>query len=212
MKNQNSINKILSFLSFSERLKIEMRHSWLSNGRRESVAEHTWQMALMAILLHHYLKDPINISKMLKMILIHDLVEGEVGDIPFFEESERSNCKVDRENQAIKNIRASLPNKIGQEIFDLWHEFEDRTSSEAKFAKALDNLEVQIQHNLASFDTWLPVEYELVYTKMDESCSHDEFLIEFCDAVKMAAEEKMRNSGVDIPLLKDSLKGRVFQK
>jgi len=196
------VKPILNFLLFSENLKKELRHSWLSDGRRESVAEHSWQMALMAILMYSYLEHPIAIEKTLKMILIHDLVEAEVGDIPFFENTDRKTAKQALEQKAIEGIRNQLPPPIGQEIYDLWYEFEEKETIEAKFAKALDHLEVQIQHNFASLDTWIPIEYDLVYTKMDDSCSHDAFLVEFCEAVKQIAENKMLAGGVDVVAVK----------
>ncbi len=76
-------------------------------------------------------------------------------------------------------------------------EFELSESPEAKLAKALDNLEVQIQHNHADFSSWEEIEYDLVYNKMDTPCSHDSFLKELCDAVKSQAEDKMQKNGVD---------------
>lgn len=83
------IKKILKFLALSEKLKSELRHSWLSNGRRESVAEHSWQMAIMSMLIHPHLEKPVDLEKTLKMILVHDLVESITGDTPFFENGSR---------------------------------------------------------------------------------------------------------------------------
>ena len=191
------VKRILDFLALSERLKLELRHSWLSSGRQESVAEHSWQMALMALLMHRHLAHPVDIEKTLKMILVHDLVEAEVGDVPFFDKGERKRLKAAREQQAIAKIRDALDPATGQEIHDLWQEYEAKATAEARFATALDHLEVQVQHNLADFATWEPVEYELVYTKMDGPCAVDPFLTAFCGAVKEQAERKMRAGGID---------------
>lgn len=79
---QNEASNILQFLALSERLKRELRHSWLSDGRRESVAEHTWQMALIALLAYRHLEQQVEIGRVLKMILVHDLVEAIAGDVP----------------------------------------------------------------------------------------------------------------------------------
>jgi len=193
----DQVSRILSFLALSERLKLELRHSWLSNGRQESVAEHSWQMALMALLMHRHLAQAVDIEKTLKMILVHDLVEAEVGDVPFFDKGERKRLKAAREQQAIAKIRDALDPATGQEIHDLWQEYEAKATAEARFATALDHLEVQVQHNLADFATWEPVEYDLVYTKMDAPCAVDPFLTAFCGAVKEQAERKMRAAGVD---------------
>ena len=90
-----------------------------------------------------------------------------------------------------------LDPQTGQEIYDLFQEFELAETMDAKFAKALDNLEVQIQHNRADLSTWEEIEYDLVYTKMDKPCAHDSFLAELCEGVKAEAEEKMQRAGVE---------------
>ena len=193
---ENEARRILEFLGLSERLKRELRHSWLSDGRRESVAEHTWQMAL------------VDIGRVLKIILVHDLVEALAGDVPYFEVGERKEFKAERERAAIEEIRIRVAGDTGQEIFDLWHEFEAHATAEARFATALDNLEVQIQHNLADFGTWEPIEYDLVYTKMDARCSHDAFLTALCNAVKAQAEAKMVGEGIDVASIRARVAGR----
>lgn len=186
-----TIEKILATLKLAEGLKRELRHSWLSDGRQESVAEHTFQMALMAVFMAPYLKEPINLEKTLKMILVHDLVEAVAGDIPWFEASERKEMKAAKEREAIERIRSSLPADIGEDVYQRWHEFEEGACPESKFARALDNLEVQIQHNMAQLETWLPIEYDLVHTKMDPHCEYDPFIKRFCQAVKEQAEAKI---------------------
>ena len=190
-------HQILAFLQFSERLKLELRHSWLSNGRQESVAEHTWQMALMAMLIHDRLEAPVALERTLKMIIVHDLVEAEAGDVPFFATGAAKQEKPARERAAIETIRAMAGPPVGDEIAALWHEYEARATPEARFAGALDNLEVQIQHNLADLETWEPIEYDLVYSKMDGHCAHDPFLAALCAAVKDQAAVKMRAAGID---------------
>ena len=196
------IERIIDLLTLAEKLKCEMRHSWCSDGRRESVAEHSWQMALMAMLLYRHLQEDVDIAKALKMVLVHDLVEAEAGDVPFFDKSERKLLKAQREKKAIENIRAMLNCATGQEIHDLWWEFEEGRSNEARFARALDHLEVQFQHNLADFSTWEEVEYGLVYTKMDTSCAHDPFLKSFAHALRVRAEAKMEANGIDTARVK----------
>ncbi|MGH6944448.1 MAG: HD domain-containing protein [Geminicoccaceae bacterium] len=197
---------ILDFLALAERLKCELRHSWLSNGQQESVAEHCWQMALMALITHQSLRQPVDIGRSLEMILTHDLVEALTGDVPFFDNSERRAKKAEREQAAIEEIRERLGASVGQEVYELWQEYEAKQSPEARFATALDHLEVQIQHNLADLGTWTPFEYDLVYTKMDQACAHDPFLAALCAAVKAQAEAKMRAGGVDVDGIKQRLK------
>jgi putative hydrolase of HD superfamily len=201
----NEVQSILNLMNLAERLKSELRHSWLSSGRRESVAEHSWQMALLALLVNKHLENPVDIEHTLKMIIVHDLVEAEAGDIPFFEKGSRKEQKAKKEQKAIENIRDMIDSQTGQELYDLFQEFEAAISPEAKLAKALDNLEVQIQHNNADFSTWEEIEYDLVYTKMDKPCEHDSFLVALCDGVKKQSEAKMSKSGIDPDTIKQRL-------
>lgn len=203
-----TIASVLRALRLSERLKFELRHSWLSNGRQESVAEHCWQMAFMAMLVHPYLEQKPDIERTLKMILVHDLVEALVGDVPFFESGPRKEQKTGREQEAIAELRSSLPVPIGEEVFALWQEFEERKTSEALLVKALDTLEVQLQHNLADIHTWIDIEHELVYTKMDAHCQYDSFLQKLCQAIKGEAEEKLIAAGIDVSAIKDRVAAR----
>lgn len=196
--NAIAAEKTLGFLPLAERLKRELRHSWLSDGRRESVAEHTWFMALMALLTHKRLEQPVSLERVLSMAIVHDLAEVEVGDIPYFETGDRKAKKAELELAAIERIAKMLPAPEGEMVKQLWLEFEDGTTPEARFVRALDHLEVQVQHNLADLSTWEPVEHGLVYTKMDERCAHDAFLRQLLVGVRTAAETKMREGGVDL--------------
>ena len=80
-ENSQSLNKILLFIHKTEKLKTLLRHSWLSTGRQESVAEYSWRIALMALVLKDYLKTPVNLEKVLAMMIVHDLPEIYAGDI-----------------------------------------------------------------------------------------------------------------------------------
>jgi putative hydrolases of HD superfamily len=191
-----AVGTILDFLKLSEGLKRELRHSWLSDGRRESVAEHSWQMALMAILVHPHLDEPVDLGRTLEMIVVHDLVEALVGDVPYFDTSERKRLKQAREARAIEEIRERLGPPTGERIRELFLEFEARQTAEARFAGALDNLEVQIQHNLADFSTWTDAEYALIYDKIERPCAYDPFLTAICKAIQVEAEAKLRAGGI----------------
>jgi putative hydrolase of HD superfamily len=193
---------LLEFFALSERLKKELRHSWLSDGRRESVAEHTWMMSLMAITLAPQLEHPVDLGHVLKLITVHDLAETKVGDIPVFERSARKDVKERAEQEAMTEIGEMLPRTAGTLISDLWNEYEAGITMEARFARALDHLEVQMQHNLADLETWLPLELDLVYTKMDDRCAHDSTLQAMAVALRTQAEMKLSRSGVDIGALR----------
>jgi putative hydrolase of HD superfamily len=98
-----------------------------------------------------------------------------------------------------------LPSPEGTAIRELWNEFELGDTPEARFARALDHLEVQAQHNLADLATWEPIEYDLVYTKMDDRCAHDAFLRALCAAIRSHSEAKMRAGCIDVDPIRQRL-------
>lgn len=175
----NHQKQILNFLHEAEKLKSVLRHSWLSSGRRESTAEHTWRMALMAMLLHPYLKKKPDLFKTLKMVLAHDLVEVYAGDVAIWKRLKSGKLKLlkqRKEQEAIKKLSRMLPGKQGKEIKDLWLEFESRKSSEAKFAQALDRLEVKIQHQEADIKFLRKTEFKYNLIGGEKDCAYDPFL------------------------------------
>ena len=203
---QDIAQNILRFMAVTEKLKMEMRHSWLSNGRQESVAEHTWNMAMLAMLLAPHLEEKVDVARAVQMILVHDLVEAKVGDIPFFEASERKQKKKEMEDAAMAEIRAEVGAPVGDIWHMMWHEFEDGKTPEARLGRAVDALEVQIQHNLAAMETWQPIEHELTYTKVAPPCAYDAFLRVFASEVVGEADAKMREAGIDVDAIKQKLK------
>ncbi|GGE60332.1 HD domain-containing protein [Priestia taiwanensis] len=199
--------KVLEVIKLAEKLKVEMRHSWLSNGRQESVAEHTWRMSLMGILIEPYLPQKVDLLKMLKMIIIHDLVEAEAGDIPTFDtmnSAELKEQKVKNEAKAIENIRDMLGDDLGIELYDLWFEFETKETYEAKVANALDKLEVQIQHNEADISTWLEIEHQMTFM-MDKHVAFDPVLQQFKGLIEVEGEKKLHKAGIDVENIKANL-------
>lgn len=196
---KKEITAILNLLQLAERLKFELRHSYLSSGRQESVAEHTWRMSLMAVLIEPLLTRKIDTARILKMIIIHDLVEAEATDVSALDVLRNPAIRIqkeEREKKAIENIRQALIATNGQEIYDLFHEFEKKETYEAKVAGALDKLEVQLQHNHADISTWEEIEYDMSYM-MDKHVLFDETLTELKNQIESAAEEKMIAAGID---------------
>ncbi|MBC7890233.1 MAG: HD domain-containing protein [Ferruginibacter sp.] len=201
---EKQITSILKVLTLAERLKFELRHSYTSNGRQESVAEHTWRMSLMAVLIEPLLKYKIDTARLLKMIILHDLVEAEASDISALEilrNPEIKIQKIEKEKRAIENLRFMLTETNGQEIYDLFYEFENKETYEAKVANALDKLEVQLQHNHANFSTWEEIEYDMTYM-MDKYVLFDETLFELKRQIEAEAEQKMKSGGIDTDLVK----------
>ncbi len=208
---QKQISSILKVLTLAERLKFELRHSYTSSGRQESVAEHCWRMSLMAVLIEPLLKQKINTARLLKMIIIHDLVEAEAKDISALDVLRDPGIKahkIEKEKQAILNLRSNLQETNGQEIFELFYEFENKETYEAKVANALDKLEVQLQHNHADFSTWEEIEYDMSYM-MDKHVLFDETLFELKKQIEDGAEIKMQKAGINTNEVRRRVSGLI---
>lgn len=163
---------LIDALTVAERLKDTMRHCYTRNGRRESVAEHSWMMTLAAF----WMKDEFpeaDMDKVLKMCLIHDLGEAFTGDVPAFEKTAAD--EQDEKAQLYAWV-SSLPDGIAQEMRALYDEMEKRETLEAKIYKAVDGLEAVIQHNISDISTWLPLEYELNMTYAEDKVAFSEYL------------------------------------
>jgi putative hydrolases of HD superfamily len=162
----DELDGILTFLRAAERLKTVTRNGWTSAGEQESVAEHTWRLCLMAMLL--YGDTPgIELARLLRMCLIHDLGEAIHGDVPA--PAQRAGAgKAEQERADLVELTAPLPTALRQEILDLWDEYEAAESPEAKLAKGLDKLETILQHtqglNPADFDYRFNLTYGQAYT------------------------------------------------
>lgn len=197
--------EIFKFLNVAEKLKCEMRHSWLSCGRQESVAEHSWRMGLMVILFAPYLSQPVNLEKCLKMAILHDLAEAEAGDIPVFEaqEKEIKERKKVLELKAMKNICATLPPSLGDDLFSLWEEYEEKKSFEALFVNALDKIEVHLQHVEAPLSTWIEIERDMLFQDkwMRAHCQFDPVLLQTAEKVLQLGVEKLVAAGEDVELI-----------
>ncbi|MBL7174775.1 MAG: HD domain-containing protein [Desulfobacteraceae bacterium] len=184
---EEKAEKLLDFLSTIEPLKYITRHSWCSNGRQESVAEHEWRMAIMAVLLEDEFPD-IDMKKVLEMCLLHDLGETD-GDIPAFEKTEDDDS---HEFTQLKKLTQILPPNLGSKIISLQKEFNTRETPEAKLANALDKLEALIQHNDADISTWANLEYELNLTYGQNQTDYHPFLKILRQLVKRTTVNKIQ--------------------
>ena len=163
--------KYIDFLNIIEKLKCNTRHSWTSSGRQESVAEHSWRLAVMAMLCADEYPN-LDINKVIKMCLIHDFGEAVTGDIPAFLKTKEQEME---EYDAVKRLIAGLPEELRTEFQDLFEEMNARKTPEAKLFKSLDNTEALISHNEADISTWLPREYEENLTYGRENCEWSEW-------------------------------------
>jgi putative hydrolases of HD superfamily len=165
----DNLEGVLAFLRAAERLKTVTRSGWTSAGQPESVAEHTWRLCLMAMLLYGGSTE-IDLARLLKMCLIHDLGEAIRGDVPAPAQV-AAVAKANQERADLLELTTSLPPALQQEILDLWDEYEAADSPVAKLAKGLDKLETILQHtqgrNPADFDYTFNLSYGRQYTEAD---------------------------------------------
>ena len=149
--------ELLSILSVAEKLKCNTRHCYTSSGRHESVAEHSWRIALMAMLITPEFPEA-DMDKVIRMCLIHDLGEAFTGDIPTFWKTEADTQK---EDAVFDSWVQTLPEETKREFSALLAEMNALETLEARIYKALDKMEAVIQHNESDISTWLPLEYDL---------------------------------------------------
>jgi putative hydrolases of HD superfamily len=144
--NDSDLTGILDFLRAAERLKVQTRSGWTSAGERESVAEHTWRLCLMALVLAGEFPE-VDFARLIKICVIHDLGEAIGGDVPAPEQARLAGGKADQERRDLLELLAPLPARLRDEVTALWDEYEAARSPEARLAKALDKLETIMQHN-----------------------------------------------------------------
>ena len=173
----------IHFLNQIEKLKCNTRHSWTSSGRQESVAEHSWRVAVMAMLCADEYPG-LDINKVIKMCLIHDFGEAITGDIPAFLKTVQNELE---EDVAVTRLLSALPADIQTELQSLFDEMNARETPEAKLFKSLDNLEALLSHNEADISTWLPREYE-------ENLIYGQRNCEWSDWVKLLRAEIKKDS------------------
>ena len=175
-------------LHTAEKMKDTTRHSYTTGGRHESVAEHSWRLALMAF----FMKDEfpaLDMDKVIKMCLIHDLSECFTGDIPTFLKTAEDEQKEDR---VLANWVASLPEPYCRELAALYAEMNALQTGEARLYKSLDKLEAVIQHNESDIRSWEPLEYDLNRTYAYDAVAFSPYLTKLREAVREDTEEKIK--------------------
>ena len=182
------IGTYLDCMHVAERLKDTPRHCYTSGGRRESVAEHTFRIALMALFLRDEFPDA-DIDKVIRMCLIHDLGEAFTGDIPAFD---KTSAHEERERSLLDEWVRSLPDPVRTEMTELYKEMEGRRTTEARLYKALDGLEAVIQHNESDISTWAENEYELNLSYAEDRCEFSPYLAELRRRIREESVEKIR--------------------
>jgi putative hydrolase of HD superfamily len=165
----SELEQILVFLRSTEQLKNTLRNSWTSDGHRESVAEHTWRLCLMAMVFAGEYPD-VDFARLVKICIVHDLGEAIGGDIPAVDQVPGAG-KAAQERRDLLQLLGPLPSRLRDEITALWDEYEEARTPEARLAKALDKLETILQHNQGQnpggFDYRFNLDYGKRYTADD---------------------------------------------
>lgn len=182
--------QLLKILRVAEKLKCNTRHCVTSTGRPESVAEHSWRLALMAMLLTGEFPE-LDLNRVIRMCLIHDLGEAFTGDIPTFVKTDADSR---REDDLFGRWIQTLPADVRGEWESLLEEMNAQKTGEAKLYKALDRLEAVIQHNESDIDTWLPLEYSLQLTYGAENVRFSPYLRELKQEIDQWTREKIAAS------------------
>lgn len=162
-----NLQQQIDFIKEIDKVKYIQRKTKLFNSdRNENDAEHSWHLAVMAIILEEHSNEPIDILKVVKMVLIHDIVEIDAGDT-FIYDTQKNHTNTDEERLAAKRIFGLLPQKQAEGLIEIWEEFEAGLTHEAKFARAMDRLEPLLQNTSNSGGTWneFDINYSKVYDK-----------------------------------------------
>ena len=157
----------IDFIKEIDKIKYIQRKTKLFNSdRNENDAEHSWHLAMMTLVLVQHSEVPVDVLKVLKMVLIHDIVEIDAGDI-FIYDTAKNHSNTEEERKAAQRIFGILPKKQADEMLSIWEEFESGQTPEAKFARTMDRLEPLLQNISNTGGTWkeFGVDYSKVYEK-----------------------------------------------
>ncbi|MGJ1213244.1 HD domain-containing protein [Sphingobacterium multivorum] len=186
----------IEFIKEIDKIKYIQRRTKLFNSDRpENDAEHSWHLALMAIVLLEHANQSVDLLKVVKMVLIHDIVEIDAGDT-FIYDTGKNHTNTSAERLAAQWIFGILPGQQAEELIAIWEEFEAGQTPEAQFARAMDRLEPILQNSSNDGGTWNEpgVNYEKVYEKKS--------VIKDGSAVLWEYAEKLIDAGVARGILK----------
>jgi putative hydrolases of HD superfamily len=165
----NRLDQQFAFLNEADQLKSVLRATTLVDGsRRENSGEHSWHLALYALVLADQAAPRVDINRVIRMLLIHDLVEIDVGDVPIHSANGVAHGSAETiaaEQRAADRIFGFLPNDLRDDLRTLWDEFEAAESPDAVFAKSLDRVQPVMANLMSGGGTW--VEYNVTYDQLE---------------------------------------------
>ena len=188
----NRINKILSFLQEIEKYKTIEREIFCSNlDRAESDAEHSWHVAMFLLLFEKELPENLDSKRMLKIALMHDLVEIYAGDTFAFDKKKRA-TKKQRESKSAKKLFSQLPKDLNKEFSDLFEEYEEAKTSEAKIIKSFDKIQPILQNICSNGKSWK--KHSITFSDIDEykrkHMEHNDFILKIYEKLLNDAKKR----------------------
>ena len=152
--DSNRFEKQLEFILEIDKLKTVSRRTYLLNAdRSENTAEHSWHLAMMAMLLAEHANEPVNVARVVRMVLVHDIVEIDAGDTYYYDTAGAVD-KSEREQRAADRLFGILPSDQGSQLRELWEEFEACETADARFAAALDRFMPQLHNYYTRGKSW----------------------------------------------------------
>ena len=182
----------INFIKEIDKIKyIQRKTKLFHSDRPENDAEHSWHLAMMTIVLAEHSDVPVDVLKVLKMVLIHDIVEIDAGDT-FIYDTQKNHSNTENELIAAKRIFGLLPDEQANELIAIWQEFEAGETPEARFAKAMDRIEPLLQNTSNNGGTWreFDVDYSKVFEKKKVIAQGSATLWEFAENLLNESVEK----------------------
>ncbi|MBL3657629.1 HD domain-containing protein [Fulvivirga sp. 2943] len=190
--NMERLLKQIEFIKQIDQLKYIARKTKLFNSdRHENDAEHSWHLAMMAMVLLEHANEEVDLLKVIKMVLIHDIVEIDAGDT-FLYDTSKDHVNTEEELVAANRIFGLLPEDQAEEFIAIWREFEAAETKEAKFAKTLDRFEPVLQNLSNQGGTWAEYDVELsrIFQKIGVIENGSDFIWEYTkEEVQQCAEK-----------------------
>lgn len=192
MTQLEKLEKQIQFILELDKLKQVVRQTYLADAaRKENDAEHSWHLALMTFILSEYANESIDVERTMKLVLLHDVIEIDAGDTYAYDDAGNATKKA-REQKAADRIFAILPDEQGQELREIWEEFEEGKTPEAKFANTLDKLQPILLNDASGGRSWKEhgVSMEQVLNRNVRTHEGSEVLWEYCKAIIERNAEK----------------------